>query len=56
MTTLIFEHEGCPAEVWSWDHFSPNAVDGYWIRCTLAYPHTEHEDGHTGLRWRGVTP
>ena len=42
----------CPAETWSWEHFRDTQVDGYWIRCTLTTPHGEHEDEHTGLRWR----
>jgi hypothetical protein len=42
----------CKEEVWSWWYFTPDQTDDYWIRCTLAIPHEEHEDEHTGLRWR----
>jgi hypothetical protein len=47
--------EECEEEVWSWSYFTPDQVDGYWIRCTLAIPHDEHEDENTGLRWRSTT-
>lgn len=47
----------CDAETWSWKHFSPEAVDGYNIRCTLTGPHDEHADtGHTGLTWQDEEP
>lgn len=42
----------CDEETLSWDHFTPDQVDRYWIRCTLSGPHDEHEDEHTGLTWR----
>lgn len=42
----------CPAETPSWDHYTPEQTDSYWIRCTLTHPHTEHKDEHTGLTWR----
>jgi hypothetical protein len=42
----------CREETWSWDHFTPEQVDSYPIRCTLQGPHDEHEDEHTGLTWR----
>jgi hypothetical protein len=44
--------EPCAAETWSWDHFTPNQVDPYWIRCTLWGDHDEHEDENTGLTWK----
>lgn len=44
--------DGCTAETRSWDHFTPEQMDSYWIRCTLADPHDEHEDENTGLTWR----
>jgi|SRR5690242_3756995 len=44
--------EPCPAETWSWNHFTPNQVDPYWIRCTLRGDHAEHEDENTGLAWK----
>lgn len=46
----------CSAETRSWDHFSPEQMDSYWIRCTLLGQHEEHEDEHTGLRWTDSTP
>jgi len=43
----------CPEETLSWDHFTPDQVDRYWIRCTLTAGHDgDHEDEHTGLSWR----
>lgn len=42
----------CPAETWSWWHFTDQQVDAYWIRCTLLGRHEEHEDENTGLCWR----
>lgn len=44
--------EECDEEVWSWNYFPEEAVDPYWIRCTLVLPHDEHEDEHTGLTWQ----
>lgn len=41
----------CQAETRSWDHFTPEQMDSYWIRCTLWGPHDEHKDEHTGLTW-----
>lgn len=41
----------CTAETRSWDHFTPEQMDSYWIRCTLQGPHDEHKDEHTGLTW-----
>jgi hypothetical protein len=41
----------CTEEAWSWRYFSPEQVDGYWIRCTLSGSHDEHKDAHTGLTW-----
>ncbi len=41
----------CAAETRSWDHFTPDQADSYWIRCTLAGPHGEHKDENTGLVW-----
>ncbi len=42
----------CSAETYSWWHFIPEKLDGYWIRCTLQGPHDEHKDEHTGLTWK----
>lgn len=44
--------EPCEAETYSWDHFLPEQVDAYWIKCDVLGPHDEHEDEHTGLTWR----
>lgn len=44
--------EPCQAETHSWQHFTAEQVDSYWIRCTLQGPHDEHQDEHTGLAWR----
>lgn len=53
----VVDDEECREEVWSWDYFSAQAVDGYWIRCGLLGSHLEHEDSHTGLTWKAkVTP
>jgi hypothetical protein len=41
----------CQEETYSWQHFTPEQVDAYWIRCTLQGEHAEHEDEHTGLTW-----
>jgi hypothetical protein len=41
----------CREETHSWRHFTAEQVDSYWIRCTLAVPHDEHKDEHTGLTW-----
>lgn len=52
----------CEAETRSWDHFTPEQMDSYWIRCMLSGPHDEHEDENTGLTWKdqasgeGVAP
>jgi len=46
------EDWACPAETWSWWHFTDQQVDAYWIRCTLTGRHEEHEDENTGLCWR----
>jgi hypothetical protein len=43
---------GCTEETRSWDHFTPEQADSYWIRCTLSGPHDEHKDENTGLTWR----
>jgi hypothetical protein len=50
------DSQNCQAETRSWDHFTPEQMDSYWIRCTLAGQHDEHEDEHTGLRWTDSTP
>lgn len=42
----------CTEETRSWDHFTQEQTDSYWIRCTLSGPHDEHKDEHTGLTWR----
>lgn len=46
----------CDAEVYSWDYYRPEQIDSYWIRCTLLGKHDEHEDSHTGLKWRSGLP
>lgn len=46
----------CRAETRSWDHFRPEQIDSYWIRCTQWGPHDRHKDGHTGLSWTDSTP
>lgn len=43
--------EQCSAETRSWDHFRPEQIDSYWIRCTEFGPHDRHKDAHTGLSW-----
>lgn len=45
--------EPCQAETRSWDHFTPEQADSYWIRCTLQGEHREHKDENTGLTWVG---
>lgn len=45
-------HDECDAEIYSWDYFSVDAVDPYWIRCGRVGPHEEHEDSNTGAKWR----
>lgn len=42
----------CKSDIWSWSVFSDNAVDPYWIQCTLIGNHTEHENSETGVKWR----
>lgn len=44
--------EPCDAETHAWDHYRPEQLDSYWIRCTLTGEHDVHEDAHTGLTWR----
>lgn len=44
--------EPCEEETHSWWHFTPEQLDSYWIRCTLAGPHDEHKDENTGLTWK----
>lgn len=46
------EDEECAAEIHSWSVFRPEQIDSYWIRCTLQYPHEDHEDSHTGIKWK----
>lgn len=41
----------CHQETYSWWHFTSDQMDPYWIQCTLAIPHKEHEDENTGLKW-----
>lgn len=48
--------EECQAETRSWEHFKPEQIDSYWIRCTARGPHSRHKDGHTGLTWTDSTP
>lgn len=47
----VLANEPCDAETHSWTHYRPEQVDSYWIRCTKAGPHDEHEDSNTGLTW-----
>lgn len=49
---MVIVDEECKEETWSWWHFTPDQVDPYWIHCTLAGPHEEHEDETTGLTWK----
>lgn len=46
----------CQEETYSWDHFTAEQVDAYWIRCSLQGQHDEHKDEHTGLTWRATSP
>lgn len=46
----------CEAETRSWEHFTPDQVDSYWIRCTLSGVHDAHEDENTGLTWKDHVP
>lgn len=46
----------CEVETRSWDHFTPEQMDSYWIRCTLSGPHDEHKDENTGLTWTAAAP
>lgn len=48
--------EQCQAETRSWDHFRPEQIDSYWIRCTEFGQHDRHKDSHTGLSWADSTP
>lgn len=41
----------CDEEVYSWQVFSSEAVDPYWIRCDLRGPHSGHQNGETGAHW-----
>jgi len=50
------EPEQCQAETRSWDHFRPEQIDSYLIRCTEFGQHDRHKDGHTGLSWTDSTP
>lgn len=50
------DDEPCKAETHSWSHYQPEQIDSYWIRCTRLGEHDEHEDSHTGLRWRAALP
>lgn len=45
------DHEPCDEEKWSWDLFSTEAVDPYWMRCHLVGPHETHENSETGAKW-----
>lgn len=53
---ILDEHdpapESCEAELHSWDHFSREQVDQYWMRCDRLGPHDEHENSETGATWR----
>lgn len=50
------DDDPCKAETHSWSHYRPEQIDSYWIRCTLIGKHDEHEDSHTGLKWRSGLP
>ena len=45
-------HEDCGEQLFSWDYFKQNQVDGYWMSCDLLGPHDEHENSHTGAKWK----
>jgi hypothetical protein len=46
-------YEQCEVETDSWDHFTPDQMDFYKIRCSLSsIPHTDHYDKQTGLSWK----
>lgn len=55
VATPLPDESPCDAEKHSWDFFSPNAVDSYWMRCHLVGPHDEHENSETGAKWRDET-
>lgn len=42
----------CDEETWSWEHFTHQQADGYWIRCDVLGQHDVHKDEHTGLTWK----
>lgn len=46
------EKKECEAELSSWDHFSPNAVDFYWIQCDEVGAHVRHKNYETGATWK----
>jgi hypothetical protein len=47
------EYIECESTMHTWTYgFSPNAVDSYYMTCDLTYPHDEHENSHTGAKWR----
>lgn len=47
------DFEPCDAEMHTFDYFkSHHDIDGYWMRCDLIGPHEEHENSHTGAKWR----
>ncbi len=41
----------CSDGMSSWDYFTPDQVDLYWMTCDLEGPHEVHENSHTGARW-----
>lgn len=41
----------CDDEAYSWDHFSPKAVDPYMMRCHVLGSHDVHENSETGATW-----
>jgi hypothetical protein len=41
----------CDAEIHSWQVFTPDQTDSYWMRCDLVGPHTRHENSETGAHW-----
>lgn len=47
------DHEPCDAEMHTLDYFRGHEdIDSYWMRCDLIGPHEEHENSHTGAKWR----
>ena len=42
----------CDEEIRTWDVFTPEQIDPYWMKCDRLGPHTEHHNGETGATWR----